>query len=74
MLVAVSLWAAFFGEEHQDQLGKDLLPAIFYVSNWAQIVGEVPYFAATDPPLSGTCGASPSRSSGTCCGRCSSSP
>jgi peptidoglycan/LPS O-acetylase OafA/YrhL len=51
MLLAVSLWAAFFGDEHLDQLGKDMLPSIFYVSNWAQIFGGVPYFAAADPPL-----------------------
>ena len=51
MLLAVSLWAAFFGDEHLDQLGKDMLPSIFYVSNWAQIFGDVPYFAAADPPL-----------------------
>jgi peptidoglycan/LPS O-acetylase OafA/YrhL len=51
MLVAVSLWATFFGDEYLDQLGKDILPAIFYVSNWAQIVGDVPYFAPSDPPL-----------------------
>jgi peptidoglycan/LPS O-acetylase OafA/YrhL len=51
MLLAVTLWATFFGDDHLDQLGKDMLPAIFYASNWAQIVGDVPYFAPNDPPL-----------------------
>src|SRR5688500_4006722 len=50
MLVAVTIWASFFGEEHLAQLRKDILPAAFYVSNWAQIVGDVPYFS-TEAPL-----------------------
>ena len=51
MLIAVSVWASFGGEKHLDQLGKDMPWAILYVSNWGQIVGKVPYFAPTDPPL-----------------------
>ena len=50
MLAAVALWATFFGEDHLAQLSKDILPATFYVSNWAQIVGDVPYFS-TEAPL-----------------------
>src|SRR5215213_1681416 len=51
MLAAVSLWASFFGEEHLAQLRKDILPAVFYVSNWAQIFGDVPYFSTEEPLL-----------------------
>jgi len=51
MLAAVALWATFFGKEHLGQLRKDILPATFYVSNWAQIVGDVPYFSAEAPLL-----------------------
>ena len=51
MLVAVSLWAAFTAPEHVPQLRHDLLPAVFYVSNWAQIFGSVPYFSPAVPLL-----------------------
>src|SRR5688572_25580245 len=35
MLAAVAVWASFFGEEHLAQLRKDVLPGVFYASNWA---------------------------------------
>lgn len=52
VLLAVSLWAALFGSAEQRwQLRRDLPWALGYLANWGQIVGGVPYFAATDPPL-----------------------
>jgi peptidoglycan/LPS O-acetylase OafA/YrhL len=52
MLVVVALWATFWGDEHLAQLRHDLLPAVFYVSNWWQIFfTDVPYFGTGDPPL-----------------------
>ena len=52
MLVAVATWAALFGSAEQtSQMRRDLPWSIFYVANWGQIVGDVPYFQAGDPPL-----------------------
>ncbi len=51
MLIAVSLWASAFAHEQVAQLRHDLLPALFYVGNWGQILGSVPYFSAADPLL-----------------------
>jgi peptidoglycan/LPS O-acetylase OafA/YrhL len=50
VLVTVATWAAVFGSDEQlSQLRRDLPWSIFYVANWGQIVGGVPYFAAGDP-------------------------
>jgi peptidoglycan/LPS O-acetylase OafA/YrhL len=52
MLLAVSLWGALFGSAQQvSQLKRDLPWAIFYVGNWGQILGKVPYFAGGEPSL-----------------------
>ncbi|HSH10206.1 MAG TPA: acyltransferase, partial [Ilumatobacter sp.] len=52
MMLAVSVWAAVFGSAEQtSQLRRDLPWSIFYVANWGQIVGDVPYFQPGDPPL-----------------------
>ena len=52
MLGALALWVAFFGSaEQSSQLRHDLPWSIFYVNNWGQIVGDVPYFQPGDPPL-----------------------
>jgi peptidoglycan/LPS O-acetylase OafA/YrhL len=51
LLATVAVWAAVFGDaEQQSQLRRDLPWSIFYVSNWGQIVGDVPYYSG-DPPL-----------------------
>jgi peptidoglycan/LPS O-acetylase OafA/YrhL len=51
MLAAVAVWAVFAGsDEQRSQLQRDLPWAIFYVGNWGQILGDVPYFAG-EPPL-----------------------
>ncbi len=52
MLLAVGVWATFWGDEHLAQLRHDVLAAVFYVSNWWQVFfTDVPYFAPADPPL-----------------------
>ncbi len=52
MLIAVSLWAVFWGSpEQQVQLRRDLPWGVFYAANWGQIVGHVPYFAPSPPLL-----------------------
>ena len=52
MLAAVAVWVALFGSEEQtSQLRRDLPWSVFYVNNWGQIVGDVPYFQSGDPPL-----------------------
>jgi peptidoglycan/LPS O-acetylase OafA/YrhL len=52
VLLTVSTWAAVFGSDEQlSQMRRDLPWSIFYVANWGQILGDVPYFAAGDPPL-----------------------
>jgi peptidoglycan/LPS O-acetylase OafA/YrhL len=51
MLLVVSVWAAFAGSvEQTSQLRRDIPWAVFYVGNWGQILGDVPYFAG-EPPL-----------------------
>jgi peptidoglycan/LPS O-acetylase OafA/YrhL len=51
MLLAVLIWAAFFGSEQQlSDLRRDVPWAVFYVGNWGQILGDVPYFSS-DPLL-----------------------
>jgi len=51
VLVAVAVWAVFAGtDEQQSQLRRDFPWAIFYVGNWGQILGDVPYYTG-DPPL-----------------------
>jgi peptidoglycan/LPS O-acetylase OafA/YrhL len=51
MLIAVLIWAAFFGSERQlSDLRRDVPWALFYVGNWGQILGDVPYFGS-DPLL-----------------------
>ncbi|MGH9133310.1 MAG: acyltransferase family protein [Ilumatobacteraceae bacterium] len=52
VLVTIATWAAVFGSDEQvSQMRHDLPWSIFYVANWGQILGDVPYFAAGDPPL-----------------------
>ncbi len=52
MLVAVAVWAMFFGsDEQQSTLKRDLPWSIFYAGNWGQIFGSTPYFSSADPPL-----------------------
>ena len=51
VLLAVAVWAALAGSaEQQSQLRRDIPWSIFYVNNWGQILGNVPYFAG-EPPL-----------------------
>jgi peptidoglycan/LPS O-acetylase OafA/YrhL len=51
VLLAVAVWAAIAGTaEQQSQLRRDIPWSIFYVNNWGQILGNVPYFAG-EPPL-----------------------
>ncbi len=51
VLLAVAAWAALAGSaEQQSQVRRDIPWSIFYVNNWGQILGNVPYFAG-DPPL-----------------------
>jgi peptidoglycan/LPS O-acetylase OafA/YrhL len=50
VLVTVATWATVFGTDEQlSQMRRDLPWSIFYVANWGQVVGGVPYFAAGDP-------------------------
>jgi peptidoglycan/LPS O-acetylase OafA/YrhL len=52
MLAAVAVWGVVAGSAEQvSQLRRDLPWSILYVANWGQILGDVPYFAAGDPPL-----------------------
>ena len=52
MLAATAAWGLVFGTAEQAaQLKRDLPWAVFYVANWGQILGDVPYFATGDPPL-----------------------
>ena len=52
VLVTVATWAAVFGSDEQlSQMRRDLPWSMFYVANWGQVLGDVPYFAAGDPPL-----------------------
>jgi peptidoglycan/LPS O-acetylase OafA/YrhL len=51
VLLAVSLWAVLVQTEFAADLRRTLLPSVLYVSNWAEIFGDVPYFAPATPPL-----------------------
>ena len=52
MLLAVGVWGALFASASQRaELRRDLPWAIFYVGNWGQILGKVPYFSPQDPPM-----------------------
>jgi peptidoglycan/LPS O-acetylase OafA/YrhL len=47
VLAATALWATFWGDEfYLGRLRRDILPGIFYVSNWWQIVDGQDYFAS----------------------------
>ena len=51
VLVAVMVWTALAGTAEQvSQVRRDVPWAVFYVSNWGQILGDVPYFSG-EPPL-----------------------
>lgn len=51
VLLAVAAWAALAGSaEQQSQVRRDIPWSVFYVNNWGQILGNVPYFAG-EPPL-----------------------
>jgi peptidoglycan/LPS O-acetylase OafA/YrhL len=51
VLLAVAVWAALAGSaEQQSQVRRDIPWSIFYVNNWGQILGNIPYFAG-EPPL-----------------------
>jgi peptidoglycan/LPS O-acetylase OafA/YrhL len=51
VLLAVAVWAALAGTaEQQAQLRRDIVWSVFYVNNWGQILGDVPYFSG-EPPL-----------------------
>ena len=52
VLVAVSTWVALFGSAEQaSQMRRDLPWSVLYAANWGQIVGDMPYFSAGDPPM-----------------------
>ena len=52
VLLFVGVWAALAGSaEQQSQLRRDAVWSIFYVNNWGQILGDVPYFAGEVPLL-----------------------
>jgi peptidoglycan/LPS O-acetylase OafA/YrhL len=51
VLLAVAVWAALAGTaEQQAQLRRDIVWSVFYVNNWGQILGDMPYFSG-EPPL-----------------------
>lgn len=48
MLVAVGVWAVFWGSaEQHTQLRRDYPWGIFYLANWGQILSKVAYFSGT---------------------------
>jgi len=52
VLLFVAVWAALAGSaEQQSQLRRDTVWSIFYVNNWGQILGDVPYFSGEVPLL-----------------------
>jgi peptidoglycan/LPS O-acetylase OafA/YrhL len=52
VLVAVAAWTAVLGSAEQRwQLRRDLPWSVFYVANWGQILGDIPYFTSGEPPL-----------------------
>ncbi len=51
VLLSVAVWAALAGSaEQQTQVRRDIPWSVFYVNNWGQILGDVPYFSG-EPPL-----------------------
>ncbi len=51
VLLAVMVWTAIWGSAEQvSQVRRDVPWAVFYLSNWGQILGDIPYFTA-DPPI-----------------------
>ena len=51
VLLAVMVWTAVWGSAEQvAQVRRDVPWAVFYLSNWGQILGDIPYFTA-DPPI-----------------------
>ncbi len=52
VLIATTVWALIWGSPEQaSQMRRDLPWAVGYLANWGQILGDVPYFSAADPPL-----------------------
>jgi len=52
MLCASAIAVAFFAPEFAPSFRRDVLAAVFYMSNWWQIFFvTVPYFAPLDPPI-----------------------
>ncbi len=50
MMLAVGVWASLWGSaEVQSQLRRDFPWSLFYVANWGQILGDVPYFQPGAP-------------------------
>lgn len=48
MLVAVGVWAVFWGSaEQHSQMRRDYPWGIFYLANWGQIFSQVAYFSGT---------------------------
>jgi peptidoglycan/LPS O-acetylase OafA/YrhL len=51
VLLMVAIWAALAGSAEQvSQLRRDIPWSVFYLGNWGQILGDVPYFAG-EPAL-----------------------
>ena len=71
MLFVVTGWVTLFDRAQLRRMRSDLIPGIFYYSNWWFIFQHVSYFAQFGPPIarSATCGRWPSRSSSTWSGR-----
>ncbi|MHB1091240.1 MAG: acyltransferase family protein, partial [Ilumatobacteraceae bacterium] len=52
MLCASAIAVAFFAPEFAPSFRRDVLAAVFYMSNWWQIFFvTIPYFAPLDPPI-----------------------
>lgn len=52
VLVVVGVGTALWGSaEQQSQVRREIPWSIFYVNNWGQILGNVPYFAGDPSPL-----------------------
>ena len=51
VLVAVAVWTALWGSaEQRSQVRREIVWSVFYVNNWGQILGNVPYFSG-DPSM-----------------------
>lgn len=50
VIAAATLIAAFASPEHLGRTRADALSALFYVNNWAQILGDHSYFVAFEEP------------------------